>query len=345
MDSNDLAKRLFQNAIGALEMYAIYLGERLGYYRALAEGGPLTPYELAANTGTAERYAREWLEHQAAAGLLEAEESGRYSLPAEHVPVLADRDNVLFGTQSSIELVRVTRRLADVVEAYKTGGAPPPLPWEPEGRAEGNRAKFLNLLGKEWLPSIPGIHATLSGPARVADIACGLGWSSIAMALAYPQITVDALDLDERAIVAARSNAEQSGVADRVRFTAADATKLTDTEPYDLVMIIEALHDMTYPVAALQAARKLLSDNGSVLVVDVRTDEEVTTPASLREQYEYGWSLISCLPDAMGVPDSAATGTVMRPATLRKYAHEAGFQNVEILPVDAENWQFYLLRD
>jgi len=342
MEPTELSARIFQNAVGTLELYTIYLGERLGYYRTLATDGPLTSDELAERTATAERYAREWLDHQAAAGLVEVVEPGRYLLPAGHVPVLADASSLLFGATMTIQLVRAARALGDVVDAFRTGGAPAPMAWEPEGRQPSNRAAFLNLLGQEWLPAIPSVHKRLSAGARVADVACGLGWSSIGMALAYPEITVHGLDLDIQAIAAATVNAVESGVDDRVRYSAADAAIGLDGS-YDLVTIIEALHDMSYPVAVLSAARKSLADNGSVLVADARTDAEPATPASQREQYLYGWSVISCLPYAMGVPDSAATGTVMRPSTLRRYALEAGFRTVEILPIDADKWQFYLL--
>lgn len=344
MDSDALSQRLFQNVTGTLEMYAIYLGERLGYYRALADGGPMTSAELASATGTAERYTREWLEHHATAGLLEVDGDRRFTLPPSHIPVLADRESVLFDTQHSINLVRVGRRMADLVEAYRSGDAPPPIPWEPEGRAEANRPLFLNLLGKQWLPAIPEIHQRLSsGPARVCDIACGLGWSSIAMALAYPELTVDGLDLDEMAISAAQRNAVTSGVHDRVRFSAMDAADLAGADKYDLVTIIEALHDMTHPVAALSAARKLLAEKGSVLVADLWTEEELTAPGSVREQQEYGWSVTACLPGAMGDPASAVTGAVMRPATLRTYALEAGFTTVTIHPIDNDKFRFYEL--
>lgn len=342
-----LAERIFRNAAGTLELYAVYVGERLGLYRELADGGPATPVELAERTGIAERYAREWLEHQAASGLIDvdavtaAPRERRYTLPPEHIPVLADRDDVRFGTPSAVELARVARRLPALVEAYRSGDAPPPLPWEPEGRADANRARFLNLLGKEWLPAIKDIDARLRAepPARVADLACGTGWSSIAMAQAYPRITVEGLDLDADAIAAAGSNAARAGLADRVGFAVTDASDLRGR--YDVVTIIEALHDMSRPVDALRTARNMLADGGTVLVVDVRVEEEFTAPAPLRDQYEYGWSVIACLPAAMGDPDTAATGTVMRPATLRRYAIEAGFDEVEILPIKTDYWRFY----
>jgi SAM-dependent methyltransferase len=244
-----------------------------------------------------------------------------------------------------VQLARYGRRLPDVVTAYRTGQAPPPLAWGPEGRVDTNGALFRKMLGKEWLPSLPEIDKRLRAqpPARVADIACGMGWSSIAMAREYPLITVDGTDLDSPAIEQARINAKESGVADRVRFSVADAAGRSGTERYDFVMIIEALHDMSRPVEALRAARKLLSDGGSLLVVDVKAEEEFSVPGTALEQTEYGWSLIACLPDAMGDPETVATGTVMRPGTLRRYAAEAGFADVQVLPIETTFWRFYEL--
>jgi len=156
-----LADRLFRDAAGALELYTIYLGERLGLYRALHEGGPATSGELAARTGTNERYVREWLEHHAASGLLEVDVAAdalarRFSLPAAHVPVLVDRDDVRFGAYRAIDIVRAARPMPDLVDAFRNGTAPPPLPWEPEGRAADNRAVYLAYLGNEWLPCTHG---------------------------------------------------------------------------------------------------------------------------------------------------------------------------------------------
>src|SRR5262249_52757216 len=137
-------------------------------------------------------------------------------------------------------------------------------------------------------------------PARIADVACGTGWSSIAMAEAYPRIAVDAFDLDEASIAAARRNAQDAGVADRVTFSVSNASDSSMTDAYDLVTIFEALHDMSRPVDALLAARRALRDGGSVLVADERVEDEFSAPAPVLERHAYGWSVISCLPSAMG---------------------------------------------
>jgi 2-polyprenyl-3-methyl-5-hydroxy-6-metoxy-1,4-benzoquinol methylase len=346
-----LADRLLREAGAALELYTIYLGERLGLYRTLAEQGPATSAELATRTGTAERYIREWLEHHAASGLVEVDDTSaepgvrRYSLPPEHIPVLADPDDVHYQAYQGVEVARAGRRLPELVEAFRTGGAPPPLAWEPEGRAEWNRPMFVNLLAKEWLPAIPEIDRRLRAdpPARLADVACGTGWAAIAIAQAYPRVTVDGFDLDQDAVAAAREHAEQAGVADRVTFTVADASDPARNAGYDLVTIIEALHDMTRPVEALRGARTMLAEGGTLLVVDELVGDEFTVPAPDIERYNYSWSVLSCLPDAMGDPQTAATGAVMRPSTLRRYATDAGFRDLQVLPIHSDYLRFYRL--
>jgi 2-polyprenyl-3-methyl-5-hydroxy-6-metoxy-1,4-benzoquinol methylase len=355
-DPAALAGRLFRDMTGALELLTVYLGERLGLYQALHADGPATSAELAARTGTTERYIREWLEHHAASGLLEVDDPAaeplarRYTLPPGHAPVLADTGDARYQAYNGTEIVRAARWMPAVVEAMRSGGAPPPLSWAPEGRPEFNRAVFLNQLAGQWLPAIADVDLRLRGepPARVADLACGTGWSSIAMAQAYPLISVDGFDLDADAIQAARGHAEGSGLADRVTFTVADASGSGASSPgasgqYDLVTILEGLHDMSRPVDALRAARGMLREPGCVLVADERVEEEFTAPASVEEQYHYGWSVVACLPAVMGDPDTAATGAVMRSATLRRYALEAGFRNLEVLPVEAGVLRFYRL--
>jgi 2-polyprenyl-3-methyl-5-hydroxy-6-metoxy-1,4-benzoquinol methylase len=346
-----LAGRLRHDMVCALELLTVYLGERLGLYRALATGGPATSAELAERTGTAERYVREWLEHHAASGLLEVDVPAagpldrRYRLPPAQVPVLADRDDVRYRGFDGVEIVRAARLLPELVEAFRTGGAPPALPWAPEGRADYNRSVFLGQLGTQWLPGIADVDQRLRSepPARVADLACGTGWSSIAMAQAYPLVGVDGFDLDPDAIAAARLNAEQAGMSGRVSFAVTDASGAGWSGRYDLVTIFEGLHDMSRPADALRTARGMLRRAGSVIVADELVEDEFSAPASELERLHYGWSVVACLPAVMGDPDTSATGAVMRPATLRRYAQEAGFASVEVLPLETETLRFYRL--
>jgi 2-polyprenyl-3-methyl-5-hydroxy-6-metoxy-1,4-benzoquinol methylase len=346
-----LDERLHRDMVGALELFTVYLGERLGLYRALAEGGDATSAELAGRTGTAERYIREWLEHHAASGLLEVDDPAagplarRYRLPPAHARVLAAPDDIRYRAFNGVEIARAARQLPGLVEAFRSGGAPPALPWAPEGRADYNRAVFLNLLGTQWLPAIADVDRRLRGEpaARVADLACGAGWSSVAIAQAYPLARVDGFDLDPDVIAAARRNAEQAGVSGRVSFAVTDASGPGWSGRYDLVTIFEGLHDMSRPADALRVARGMLGPSGSVVIADELVEDEFTAPASELERYHYGWSVVACLPAAMGDPQTSATGAVMRPATLRRYAQEAGFAGVEVLPLETEVWRFYRL--
>jgi SAM-dependent methyltransferase len=349
--TNPLSERLFRSALGALDLFTVYLGTRLGLYRALAEEDPATSAELAARTNTNERYVREWLEQQAVSGILAVDDPGaeasarRYRLPPEHVEVLVDEDSLNFEAHKGIDLVRAARPLPELVEAFRTGAGLPPLPWEPEGRADTNGARFRQLLGTRWLPAIPDVDARLRSdpPARVADLGCGMGWSSIAMGQAYPKISVDGFDLDEVAIGRARERAASAGVEDRVHFHALDASELRGSAGYDLVTVFEALHDMARPVEALKVMRALLAEGGSVVVADELVAERFTVPASDQEVYIYGWSVMGCLASSMGDPSFAQTGAVMRPDTVRLYAREAGFDRFEVLPIEDIQWRFYRL--
>jgi 2-polyprenyl-3-methyl-5-hydroxy-6-metoxy-1,4-benzoquinol methylase len=332
----------------------MYLGQRLGYYRALWKEGSATSAELARRTGTNERYAREWLEQQAASAFLDVDdvakqpELRRFTLSAGHAAVLADADDVNYAAALPAAFVAIGRQLDALVNAYRTGGGVSWAAYGPEMResqAAGNKPVYLKQLAQVGLASIPDVHARLTAdpPARVADIACGFGWSSIGMAKAYPKIRVDGYDLDAPSIEAAKANAREHGMADRVQFEARDAGAAGLAGSYDLVTICEALHDMSRPVDVLRTARQLTAGRGSVIVVDERTGNEFRAPADALDRLFYGFSILVCLPDGMAHGPSAATGTVMRPATLRRYAQEAGFKDVQSLPVEIGLFRFYRL--
>lgn len=349
-----LVERIFGSSIEFMEILSIYVGDRLGFYRALADDGGATASQLADATGTNERYAREWLEQQAVAGILEVEDADaqpkerHYRLPEGHDEVLLARDSLYFMAPFARLLVGMTRPLPAVLEAFRTGGGVPYADYGEdirEGVAHANRPQFVNLLGTEWLPSVPDVHARLQAdpPARVADVGCGSGWSSIAIARAYPKAQVDGFDLDEESVAAARANAEAEGLTDRVTFQLRDASDPELSGRYDLAIAIECVHDMARPVEALRAMRSMASEEGTTIVVDERVGEDFAAPSDEVERLMYGFSILHCLPVGMAEQPSAGTGTVMRPATLRRYATEAGFSGVEILPIENELWRFYQL--
>jgi 2-polyprenyl-3-methyl-5-hydroxy-6-metoxy-1,4-benzoquinol methylase len=347
-----LAERLFLNAIGAFDLFSVYLGDRLGLYRALADHGAMTSAALAEAAGIHERYAREWLEHQAASELLDVEgdaDERRFSLPAGHDEVLLDETSLNYGAPLARAVLASIRPVDAVMEAFRNGGGVPYADYGDdlhESQAAFTRPLFENQLGKDWLPAVPEIHERLSSsePARVADVACGQGRSSIEIARAYPNAQVDGIDSDRASIEAARRNLEGSGVEDRVTFHDRNAADAGLAGRYDLVTIFEALHDMSYPVEVLKAARALLGDGGLVFIGDERTAEEFTAPASEAERLYYGFSVFHCLPAGMVGEGAAGTGTVMRPQTVKDYARQAGFASCEVLPIEHDFWRFYLLR-
>jgi 2-polyprenyl-3-methyl-5-hydroxy-6-metoxy-1,4-benzoquinol methylase len=340
-----LADRVHDACRSAMELYCVYLGDRLGLYRALAGSGAVTPDELAGAAGIHPRYAREWLEQQAVAGIVEIED-GRYTLPRGHAAALADPDAEAYAPPLARSAVALARPLPALMDAFRTGGGVPWTAYGDDGReaqADMNRVQFLAHLGTEWLPAMPDVDARLREPgARVADLACGAGWSSIAIARAYPEAHVDGFDGDDASIELARANAEAEGLADRVRFQVQDATQPAPGG-YDLVCVFEAIHDMARPVEALAAMRAMAAPDGAVLVMDERTNEALTV-GDPEERYLYGASVLVCLPAGMSEQPSAATGTVMRPATFAAYAQAAGFSHVEVLDIEHRFFRFYRLR-
>lgn len=350
--ATDLVERLFEDLLGAMTTFSVYLGDTLGLYKALARGGAATPLELASRASIHERYAREWLEQQAVDGIIdvaeESDDSGlrRYSLSEGHASVLTDPDNPASFAPFARVVAAAGIQLPAIAEAFLTGGG---VSWEAygdhmrTGQGDANRPMFLHQLTQEYLPQIPDVYQRLTSEsgARVADIGCGMGWSAIGLAKAFPNVTVDGYDLDAPSIEGARANAEEAGVADRVHFHHDDAANADGT--YDLVVAYECMHDMPRPVEVLSTMRKLAGDGGSVIVMDERAAETFAAPADAVERLLYGYSILICLPDSMSSQPSAATGTVMRPSTLRDYALEAGFSDIEVLPIETEFFRFYRL--
>ncbi len=351
-----LVERIIAAVLGASECQAVYLGEHLGWYDALAELGSATAAELATHTSTDARYAQEWLEQQTVSGYLAVDDAAapqaerRFRFPPGHEEVLTDRDSLAFARPFASMAAAFGRRLDDLVAAYRSGNG---VSWQQqgvdarEGQAAANRPLYLHRLGQEFLPSVPDIDARLRSGARVADVGCGFGWSAIGIALAYPTVTVIGLDVDAPSIEAARVNAEASGVADRVMFQIVDAGDPGDVPgagSFDLVTAFECIHDLADPVGVLSTMRRLAGPNGAVLVMDEAVGEAFTGLPDPIEQLMYGFSLMCCLPDGRAHQPSAATGTVMRPAVLDRYAVEAGFGGAEVLDIDADFFRFYRLQ-
>ena len=345
-----LVERLFRAAVGTWDVFGVYLGDRLGLYRALSQRGPSSSAELAEAVGLNERYVREWLEQQAASGILEVESSTRrYVLPPGHDEALVDDSSLACIAPIGQLVAGCLKPIREVMSAFQSGDGVPYAAYGKdlhEGQARFTRPMFEQLLTTEWLPAVPDVHARLLSdpPARVADIACGEGHSSVAIARGYPNVIVDGIDADAASIAAARRHLTGSGLEGRVRFHHRDAADHESAGSYDLVYLHEALHDMSYPVEVLSACRRLLTNDGFMVVGDERVPDEFAPPGDDIERFYYGCSVFHCLPVGMVGEGAAGTGTVMRLETVRGYAEDAGFSRFEPLSISNDFYRFYLLR-
>jgi SAM-dependent methyltransferase len=349
-----LLRKLSADATGALDLLCVYIGDRLGLYRALAGRPALTSIDLAAAGRVHERYAREWLEQQTVSGVLEVEnpaapdDERRYRLPPGHAEALIDESSLDFVGSLAQGVVSCTSALEAVLEAFRTGAGVAYAAYGADARqsqARGTRSRYEKLLTSHWLPAVPALHARLQAdpPARIADVACGYGHSTLALARGYPKVLVDGIDLDESSIDAARELLSASGLENRVAFHHRDAADPDLTGRYDLVTLFEALHDMARPVDVLETLRAMLAPGGCLFVADEKNGEGFSPDAGEVERLQYGFSVLHCLPVGMQGEHPAGTGTVMRPGTASRYAAEAGFARVEILPIEDRFWRFYLL--
>lgn len=353
--TEELVGRLFLGGVAALELLTIHLGRELGLYAALESRGGATAPDLAAAAGIDPRYAREWLEQQAAAGLIDvddvdkSEDARVFSLPQAHVDVLLDEESLSFLAPIGGMLASLGGIIPRLVEAYRSGtgiGFGEYGNYLADGQGAFNRPAFKNALAQEWIAAgLPALHERLTSEpaAMVLDVGCGYGWSTVALATAYPRIRILGIDLDEPSIQRAREHARQAGVDDRVSFRVTEAAAPDLRSSFDAAFIFEALHDMSRPVEVLAQIRAACTDAATVVVMDERVADTFTAPADEIERFMYSASVLHCLPVGMIERPSAGTGTVMRADTMRRYAAEAGFSEVEVLPIEHDFFRFYRL--
>lgn len=347
--ADQLVERLFGALLGTVDVLSIFLGDRLGFYRSLAADGPATATQLAEGTGTHARYVREWLEQQAVTSLLAVDggqdaDSRVFSLPDATREVLTDETSLNYLAYAARMFASVGPVLPLLLDAYRTGGG---VSWDQlgpdarESQADQNRPWFDAMLG-DALAGVPDLHGALSRPgAKILDVGCGGGWSTINLKRAYPEATVVGVDIDAPSIAMARSNAAESGVD--VDFRHGDGAAFEGSE-YDVAFAFECVHDMPRPIEVLTAVRAALKPGGCLVVMDEAVAEAFAPDGDELERLMYGFSLLVCLPDSMSSQPSVATGTVMRPSTLQAYGEAAGFPGFEVLPIEGfAFFRFYRL--
>jgi SAM-dependent methyltransferase len=304
----------------------VVVGARLGLYRALATA-PATPAELADRTGTDARYVVEWLAGQAAGDYIRYDEAAdSYSMTEEQAFALADPQgpNVAAAFVMALGMLRAEPR---ITEAFRTGGGVGWHEHHPDvftGTDAFFRASYAANLVPGWLPALDGVEAKLQAGARVADVGCGFGASSVLLAQAYPESTVAGSDFHDTSIDQARKHAADAGVGNRVQFEVATAQTFTGTG-YDLVTTFDCLHDMGDPVGAARHIRQALTPTGTWLIVEPYAADTVAGNLNPVGRMAYSISTFVCVPNGLSQPGGYALGAQAGEAAIRQVTTEAGF--------------------
>ena len=328
---NELLGKAIVDLGGAYHAALVVIGDKLGLYRALAADGPATSAELAARTGTAERYVRDWLNVNAAGGYVDYDPAtGAYALSPEQALVLADESSpacLLGSFQMAIAALKITPRLVD---AFRTGAG---IGWHEhdpelfEGTERGWRPQYAAYLTTVWIPALDGVEERLRAGARVADIGCGHGASTILMAQAYPASTFVGFDFHPASVAAAEERAVAAGVADRVRFAVAGAGDYPGTG-YDLVTTFDCLHDMGDPVGAAAHVARSLADDGAWMIVEPGGGDRVEENLHPLGRMRYAASAFVCTPCSLAQEVGLALGSQAGEARLREVLMAGGFSHV-----------------
>jgi SAM-dependent methyltransferase len=304
----------------------VVLGDKLGLYKAMADSQPVTPAELAARTGTVERYVREWLINQAAGGYVEYDPATeRFTLPPEQAVALADEESPFFVAGGFQILGAMVKAQPRILEHFRNGGG---MLWGEhdadlfEGTRRFFRPGYLGNLVQTWIPALDGVQPKLERGALVADVGCGHGASTIIMAKAFPRSRFIGFDNHAPSVEAARQAAAEAGVADRVSFEVAGASEIPGT-CYDLVAFFDCVHDMGDPQGALRRAREIVAADGTIMIVEPMAGERVEDNLNPIGRTFSGASTLCCTSNSLAL-GGPALGTIATEARFREIAHGAG---------------------
>ncbi len=312
----------------ALSSSLVYIGQKLGLYKALAEAGPSTPAELAARTDTQERYVREWLVNQASGGYVEYDpQTAKFSLSPEQAAALADEESPAFVGGGFYLIKAMTNAVPRIEESFRNGGG---ILWgdhDPDlfvGVERFFRPGYRTHLVNDWIPALTGIEEKLKAGGLVADVGCGHGASTIIMAQAYPASRFTGFDNHGPSIEHARRAAEEAGVADRVTFEVASADAIP-IGPYDLICFFDCLHDMGDPAGAARRAAEVLAEGGSALIVEPMAGNSVEENINIIGRTFSAASTLCCTSNSLAL-GGPALGAVATEDALREVVVGAGFK-------------------
>ncbi|WP_112266488.1 class I SAM-dependent methyltransferase [Lentzea terrae] len=331
VDTDKLMQFVFRavDEMGAtLNAALVVMGDKLGYYRVMASGEPISPAELADRSGTAEPYVREWLNAQAAGGYVTYDPAtGQYSLPIEHAVALTVEDSPAFLPGMFQIALGTVHDAGRVLDAARSGSG---VGWHEHhtdvhvGCERFFRPSYEANLIESWLPALDGVTAKLRAGAKVADVGCGHGASTILMARAFPNSTFTGSDYHPESIRIARERAAAAGVGDRVTFEVASAQDFSGTD-YDLVTMFDCLHDMGDPVGAARHVRDAVAADGTWMIVEPMAGDRVEDNLNPVGRTYYGFSTLLCTPASLSQDVGLALGTQAGPARIRDVAVAGGF--------------------
>lgn len=336
-----IVERIHMSFAGAATALMIHLGDRLGFYQILNDHGPMTPPELAERANCSERYVREWLAQQAVSGIVSFEAvGGRFELPPEHALLLSQDETPTTFAGGFEALAGMFLSVDRVIDAFRSGQG---IAWgQHDDRISRGTSRFFGAsyrqrLVDEWVPAL-GLEGRLNAGARVADIGCGEGVTTVLLAAAYPASEFVGIDTHQPSIEAARARAKSVGVGEAVEFEVGDATSFGGG-PFDVIWFFDCLHDFPDPVSAMANTRSQLGDDGIVALVEpfaaADLDENIKTnpPAALH----YTASTFLCIPNSLTSPEGVALGAQAGPRVLAEVLADGGFPSVEQVAVTPEH--------
>ena len=345
----EYAKRVFGALGGAMTSAMIYAGDRMGLYAALAAADALTASELAERTGLSERWLREWLHQQGAAGVLEYRGDGRFALSPEGAAVLADESHPACGIGFFSQLPQLIAAAEHLPESFASGLGAPYDAFGPEGARgieRGIAPWFRALLVPFALPRVAGVVERLRSGARAADVGCGAGVALLEMAKAFPRSEFHGYDISQHALARAAENLAEAGVAN-ASFHDAAAEPLPEDGSFALVTCFDCLHDMTDPAGVARRIRRAVAPDGAWLVADIKAHEsyERNVEKNPMAAMMYGTSVLACMSSALSEPGGAGLGTLgLHAGLLQRFAEDAGFTGFEPLDLGHPVNAFYVIR-